>query len=710
MKRLVAPLIFMLSVVSTTAAESNTFALTGSMGYARSDLMSASLPDGRVLIAGGFDYFRGYTATAEIYDPVAGTFSATGSMSRVRRYATATTLLDGTVLIAGGQGTTGQAEVLASAEIYDPATGMFTATSSMTAARYQHTATLLADGRVLLSGEAPQIYDPITRVFRRSGASSFGLGATATLLLDGRVLAVRGSSSELYDPVADSVTPGPTPVGGRRNHTAIALPDSRVLITGGYSSTGAALRSAEVYDPATNRFSAVGSMVSTRIGHVLVLVNGVVLVVGGPSNPMATFGEVFDPFSGAFRRVGDMSVGREGPVANLLRDGRILIAGGYDRVTNRDLATAELFTPAVLPVVDVGADQVRTANQFALATVTLSPLVTVADGAGPLTFQWWDALGRTLATTQELNLNLGIGQHVLTLHVLDSQGNRGSDSLLVSVVLPVGGDGPPGPAGQMGPAGPVGPQGPPGPMGPQGPIGPAGPTGLAGPAGPSGATGATGATGAIGPIGPAGLAGAKGDRGDVGPIGPAGPAGPQGERGNTGLVGATGATGAEGPVGAVGPVGPAGPAGLPGQRGADGTPGAMGATGAIGPIGPAGANGAKGDRGDAGPAGPAGIVGPGGPAGPQGQRGETGATGAAGPAGPPGAMGFPGPIGPAGPAATVPVGTIISIMQRRNEAPPAAPDGYSPAGSYRQEVEVPNPRRPSRTMSVQMVFYLFRKD
>lgn len=150
-----------------------------------------------------------------------------------------------------------------------------------------------------------------------------------------------------------------------------------------------------------------------------------------------------------------------------------------------------------------------------------------------------------------------------------------------------------------------------------------------------------------------------------------------------------GSVGPQGPAGAAGPMGPQGP---------------------TGPAGPAGADGAKGDRGDVGPAGPAG---PTGPQGPRGETGETGATGATGPAGPAGATGSPGsvgPSGPAGPPGTPPAGSVISIMRPRNEGPPAAPAGYTPAGSYRQKVDVPNPRRPDRTISVQMVFYLFRKD
>jgi hypothetical protein len=105
------------------------------------------LPNGKVLIAGGFN--NGISTSAELYEPVTGAFTATGSLGEARCQHTATLLPNGKVLMTGGWGIS---PTLSSAELYDPATGAFTTTGSMGAARRMHIATLLPTGKVLIAG------------------------------------------------------------------------------------------------------------------------------------------------------------------------------------------------------------------------------------------------------------------------------------------------------------------------------------------------------------------------------------------------------------------------------------------------------------------------------------------------------------------------------------------------------------------------------
>src|SRR5207247_2227043 len=102
----------------------------------------------KVLVTGGYSN-SGFQSSAELYDPSTGTFSTTGSMSVGRYIHTATLLGNGKVLITGGYSNSGSQS---NAELYDPSTGTFSTTGSMNSARYAHTATLLANGNVLVTG------------------------------------------------------------------------------------------------------------------------------------------------------------------------------------------------------------------------------------------------------------------------------------------------------------------------------------------------------------------------------------------------------------------------------------------------------------------------------------------------------------------------------------------------------------------------------
>ena len=129
-----------------------TFANTGVMSTARPNPSATLLPNGKVLVAGGLAGGTAGINTAELYDPTAGTFSPTGNLIAPRGAHTATLLTDGTVLVAGGFDVNVSPDILATAEIYNPSTSTFTLTGSLTGTRWQHTATLLNDGSVLIAG------------------------------------------------------------------------------------------------------------------------------------------------------------------------------------------------------------------------------------------------------------------------------------------------------------------------------------------------------------------------------------------------------------------------------------------------------------------------------------------------------------------------------------------------------------------------------
>jgi len=288
-----------------------------------------------------FSGIAGHTSMVMAQTP--GAFTATGSMTTPRQFHTATLLTNGKVLITGGRGgpTTG-----ASAELYDPSTGIFTNTGSMTTPRSMHTATLLPSGQVLIAGGdadgSAELYDPATGTFSAINNTTLShLGGPATLLPDGTVLFI--ASAELYDPSTRSFAST-----GFRVETATLLPNGKVLTTSG--------NLAELYDPATATFTRTGDMIAPSPGALpaaVLLTNGKVLIAGGNLNEFggSNVAELYDPATGVFSTTGQMTAGIDvWLAAALLPDGRVLISG-ESRVANCQntpdgcLGTAELYDP-----------------------------------------------------------------------------------------------------------------------------------------------------------------------------------------------------------------------------------------------------------------------------------------------------------------------------------------------------------------------------
>jgi WD40 repeat protein len=330
------------------------FEETGSLATARWFHTATLLPNGKVLVAGGWDASDAL-ASAELYDPASGTWTDTGSLATSRGNPTATLLPNGKVLVAGGYNDTFGA--LASAELYDPASGTWTATGSLLTARYVHTATLLPNGQVLVAGgsgiggalASAELYDPGSGTWTATGSLAIAREYyTTTLLPDGKVLAAGGfnntgfdlSSAELYDLSTGTWTATGSMATARESYTAMLLPNGKVLVAGGYN--GVDLASAELYDPISGTWTATGSLNAPRSVYTAILLpNGEVLAVGGGDNSGFLSTELYDPASGTWTVSDSLNVARVQHTATLLPNGRLLVAGGVDFINV--LASAELY-------------------------------------------------------------------------------------------------------------------------------------------------------------------------------------------------------------------------------------------------------------------------------------------------------------------------------------------------------------------------------
>ncbi len=242
---------------------------TGPMLETRANHTATLLPDGTVLVVGGAidPDGEGVLASAEAYDPGAGSWTAIGEASDARSGHAATLLPDGTALVAGGVGRfVSQSDSRAlSAERYHPDMPGWTG-ALMLEARFGHTLTLLPDGNVLVAGgsggfggllASAELFDPGSGFWTATGGTiEAHAGHTATLLADGMVLVVGGyrsddllAAAELYDSSIGSWTATANMVTPRHDHTATPLPDGRVLVVGGSDSSGSLLATAELYDP-----------------------------------------------------------------------------------------------------------------------------------------------------------------------------------------------------------------------------------------------------------------------------------------------------------------------------------------------------------------------------------------------------------------------------------------------------------------------------
>ena len=354
------------------------FCGTTPMTVARKWHTATRLANGKVLVTGGSDGTVAL-ASAELFDPATGSFTATGSMGVPRAFHSATLLADGTVLVVGG-GSDFESGTLGSAERYDPGTGLFTPAGGLTGhTRQMHGAVRLNDGRVLVAGgftndsgigglATAELYDPGTNTFSATSGNMTHdrIGDfTTTLLADGRVLLAGGfrnlvggpaMDGELFDPVSATFSAAPIPMISRRGkHTAVLQASGQVLLAGGEDDL-TFLSSTEYFDPATASFvvslssqpvllTARESHTGTRLSDERFLeAGGQTLVLGVPT-PIAS-AEIYDPVSGTVSATGSLGSARQLHTATPLTDGTVLLAGGSGG-SGAVLGTAEVFHPAV---------------------------------------------------------------------------------------------------------------------------------------------------------------------------------------------------------------------------------------------------------------------------------------------------------------------------------------------------------------------------
>ncbi|MBI4248700.1 MAG: hypothetical protein HY611_04285 [Elusimicrobia bacterium] len=395
------------------------FVGAGSVSKARVNHTLTLLPNGKVLAAGGSN---GTTVLdgCEIYDAALNRWSLTGKMTLPRNAHSATLLPNGNVLVAGGFAATGSTSAATeTAEIFFPKTGTWHKTGPMSQARYNHTATLLPNGNVLVAGGFRQgSYLSTAEIFVTTagvwmGAKSLSATRalhTATLLTNGNVLVVGGfnesaqqylNSVEAYSYKTDQWSAKTVMTNARFRHTATLLSGGDVLVTGG-DDGGGEMASVERYNPILNLWTAPGPLNSGRHYHTATLLpNGGVLIAGGASATAYTStSEIFNPAFSKFLFVKIPNPrGNHGAV--LMADGNILLAGG------RGSDSSELFSAEKTYY----SEHAPTAKRPVLSSLSANLL----DRGGALT-----VLGKNFLSGAER------GHPQVTLQALDSGGGAGS--------------------------------------------------------------------------------------------------------------------------------------------------------------------------------------------------------------------------------------------------------------------------------------------
>ncbi len=355
----------------------STWSAAPNLNTARSDHTATLLPSGKVLIAAG-DQSGSATliANPDLYDPQTNTVTQQSAMIEPRYGATATLLQNGHVMLTGGEGVNGK---LASTELFDTSNSTYTVTASAGAHGSIFPPTQIVNGGDVASFMVTPDYassvlsvtgDTCTvthdtgttwttaAIHADCAVTASFLGPmsaarydfTATLLQSGKVLLAGGADSataDLYDPVSKTLTPTGMMVSSRYGHSATLLASGKVLVAGGTISTSSStqLATTELYDPASNTWSAGASMNKGRAGHAATLLNsGSVLVVGSMTGGPTGSADIYNPTSGTWSAAAAPSYERSRPTATTLTSGKVLLIGGFSTTTQLYNPTTNTWT------------------------------------------------------------------------------------------------------------------------------------------------------------------------------------------------------------------------------------------------------------------------------------------------------------------------------------------------------------------------------
>jgi WD40 repeat protein len=426
-----------ISFCATALLAQGTFAPTGSLQQARTSAQGILLNDGRALIWASY----GGPASFELYNPVTGLFTLTGSLSGVRNWPGVTRLNDGRVFVGGGSG-------WRSVEIYDPSTGTFSYGGELAAEHYlcNYSTVTLLDGRVLICGGfasgwsgvgTADLYDPVTKTSRAIAMHHQRASCCAVRLNNGKVLVMGGDNGsapgatmELFDPATETFSEAGTMSSGRMSFGAVLLPDGRVFICEGTNVRGnvSATASCDIYDPVTGTITQTYQASLARNYIDLALLPDGRVLI--TSQTTGGGDEIFDPSTGTFTQITGRTASCWECAANVvLNDGRVLLLGSAS-------PTCQVFISNLAPTANAGPDQILQVGTASQATITMDGSGSNDPEGHALTYTWSGAFGTASGVSPSITLPLGI--HEITLTVADEFNQKSTALLHVAIASGVG--------------------------------------------------------------------------------------------------------------------------------------------------------------------------------------------------------------------------------------------------------------------------------